>query len=164
MSNHDPTRAETIAAWKEKGLDWLCNQLWNARIACKKAKSYERIVNNKMAEMQADIAVARTIKKVNSNLSKILHINGIRPTRLRLTYYCCDADDHDTCDGDCDGCRDYKKAIGVYSFYDYEISPEKYGLDYCINGITADFVGFCMTVEKVIVEDTGEILYQSTET
>ena len=159
------TKAEKIEQWKEKGIDWLCSQLWNARTQCHNARIETRHAEANYRSARAEISAAREVLQINENLARVLEQNGIRPTRLRLTYTSCgaDIDTYDCCDGDCDICRAYIKGTGTYSFYDYDISEGKYQSAVTITGITAKFKQLNLNVLKVVDERTGEVIYQAAD-
>lgn len=163
MNKMNTTKAEKIEQWKEKGVDWLCTQLWNARTQCHNARIETQHAEANYRSARAEISAAREVTRINENLAKVLEQNGIRPTRLRLTYMSCGAETHDYCDGDCDGCRDYIKSTGTYSYYDYDISEGKYQSAVIISGITAEFKRLNLDVLKVVDERTGEVIYQATD-
>ena len=170
MGKHDKTRSEVMPEWEAKGTKWLAEQLWSAKKATERAKenarSYERAYHKELAKDREVYA----LRDANRLMATVLRDNGIKPTRLRVTYIDCDCLN---CPGyggedgewDCLGCGETyngetirqteAKFIESIGFYTYRIRGNE------MEGINAVFEKKEYEVIKVVDEKTGEVIYQN---
>lgn len=157
-----------LEEWEGKGVEWCANQLWNARRELEKtrrAKTWEREQRwREQAKYNIDYWA---VKRANENMADVLEKNGIRPTKLRITYYeadCenCPSNGSENGEWDCYGCGEEFDGYAIYerqkiytadiAFYTYMISGSK------LEGITAQFENMEYHLIKVVDERTGEII------
>lgn len=141
-------KAKLFEKWQNKDKEWLIQKLWEARRQ-----------NTDLMEKR-EVSIGYHIKKINTNLAKILTDNGIRPHSLIIEYIAqaCEWCSHfDGVERNCDSedkCI-YKNIVKTVSFYSFEIDDEY------IEGINAKFESEGFSVVKVIDSNTGTILYKA---
>lgn len=166
----DKERKLKIEDWAQKGAEWCATQLWNARKALSderdKSKRYYLERNHARAERNVNDHI---LKQSNEIMARVLADNGIRPTRLRITYLDCDCF-HCPNNGniygedawDCAGCGEEingeiwrEREVEVtesLAFYTYTISGGY------LRGITSLFEEKEYDLLKIVDERTGEVI------
>lgn len=157
-------KKEKIREWVEKGAEWCAERLWTVQQECNRAKKsekrhrYDRI--KKVKEQEIDCTL---LLKANDNLRKLLELNGIRPTRLRVTYvarscigcpYVKDAECRLSWD-ECD--YGWENVVETISYYDYKIEGGY------LAGITSTFENTGLSVLKVVDVNSEEVLYEEEQ-
>lgn len=167
MGKHENPKDKKIKLeeWKGKGVDWLAITLWNTRRELEKAKSNIGFYRQKSFREQARNDVDYyVVEKANEAMADALISNGIRPTKLRITY---EGRDCDNCDvkeeegaWECFECEPNQTYTTTLAFYTYLISGRT------LEGITAQFEQVEYDLIKVVDERTGEIIgeWRRTET
>lgn len=153
-------KQETLNRWvNEKGAKWLAERLWQARNDIKKKIDecpYRRY-----------ISISDEVDHANNRMAEVLLENGIKPTKLLVEYQdcCCEGpcpmfeedplnvDPYDESDG-CDGCDKLGKRIHRFSFWSYEVENGE------LTGITTKLKEMNMDCIKIIMEDSGTVLYE----
>lgn len=155
------SKSEQISEWKEKGIDWLANRLWEARNRNKELEKTNKCVRQNALSIRG----LWQVENINRNLASLFSKVGMKPTLLTVYYT----------EKTCDGCPDWhdegngdgycvdpdpawecyyseNKIIESISFYDYRIKGD------VLSGVLTDFNDKEIEVVKVVVKDTGEIL------
>lgn len=155
------SKSEQIREWKEKGVDWLVNRLWEA----KKRNEELRKENERVRHDALSSRGYWKVEEINRNLAFLFAKVGMKPTLLTVYYTeetcdgCPDWHDEGNGDGYCDdSCPSWdcyyaeNKIIETISFYDYRIKGD------VLSGVLTDFNDKEIEVVKVVAKDTGEIL------
>lgn len=148
------SKQEQIEKWKEKGIEWCANALWEARKRCTEHHSYGA---REHCEEVGEWEEWKTLDRRNSELANALLENGIRPEKLRITYKFswCECNDCWNEDVDCDECSCNQTEIVTknMSLYSYTIT------DGFMDGLLADFNTLeNLELLKVVNAKTGEII------
>ena len=168
-------KAERIAKYTGKGVEWCAKKLYEARRELEAVRGQKNMYQQEAWKDRAECDEIETLKKINARMAKILEQNGIRPVRLRITYLACDCE-HCENNGniygedawDCYGCGEeinghiYRekeiRVITTEPFYSYELAGNK------LAGITGLFEAKEHNeVIKVIDMGTNEVLYEAPE-
>lgn len=143
-----------IEKWKEKGIEWCANALWEARNRC---IDHHRYSASKHREEAGEWEEWKTLNRRNSELANALLENGIRPEKLRITYKFswCECAECWNDEVDCDECDSQQTEIVTksMSLYSYTIT------DGFMDGLLADFNTLeNLELLKVVNAKTGEII------
>ena len=163
-------KAGQISEWIGKGAEWCANQLYLARMqrseAYERNRNLEKEVRTLRSRVHNDLYI---LERANKIMADVLGENGIRPTRLRITYLDTDCV-HCPCRGsedgegwDCLGCGEEvngtiireteKEVTESIAFYTYKID------DGMLQGITSHFEeSEQYDLLKAVDEKTGEVL------
>ena len=162
MAKTKLSKSEQISEWKEKGIDWLANRLWEAKQGNEELRQENERVRHDALSSQGWWKV----NVINMNLASLFSKVGMKPTLLTVYYTEKTCDEcpwwHDEGDGDCycedppwngnEDCGSEIKIIETISFYDYRIKGD------VLSGVLTDFNDKEIKVVKVVAKDTGEIL------
>lgn len=162
-----------LEEYKDKGLEWCAKTLLATKEEAAGLRAQLKTVEREKRQENTDYFA---LKEANDAMAEVLEKNGIRPTRLRITYIETDCEncpfysDEDD-ERDCWGCGEtYRGSIvrgkekictqGV-GFYTYLIDGN------FLKGITAQFENVEYDLIKVVDERTGEVIgeweYQNEE-
>ena len=154
------SKSEQIGEWKEKGIDWLVNRLWEARKCNEELKQ----LNAKVRHDALSIRGYWKVEEINRNLAYLFSKVGMKPTLLTVYYTekTCDGCPDWHVDGEDGYCEDSfpswdcyyseNKIIETISVYDYRMKGD------VLSGVLTDFNDKEIEVVKVVAKDTGEIL------
>lgn len=151
----DKTRIKAIAEWMKKEPIWLAEQLWSARKNAKNAREEVSEYREKLWKLERQNDSVNEIQEANKIMADVLEQNGIRPTRLRLTYIFHDCDNCKYDEDDwyvCDNCDEEKEYVESISFYTYKVH------DGFLEGITSQFKEEEYELVKLVDERTGEVI------
>lgn len=110
-------KKEQIAEWTQKGAEWCATQLYEARRYLTKERRKNTEIHKELKHLEAQSMVDNDIlRHSNKIMSEVLEENGIRPTRLRITYLCRDCDHCDYGEWDDDDHECHCSEIGWYNF------------------------------------------------
>lgn len=152
----DKERYEAIQKWVTKEPIWLAEQLWSARKNAKNARKEANEYREKVWKLERENDSVSEIQEANKSMAYVLEKNGIRPTKLRLTYIDHDCEtcknDHYDCwyeRGECENEKEYVESI---SFYTYKVEEG------FLEGITSQFKEGEYDLVKLVDERTGEVI------
>lgn len=160
MGNNFNRKAE-IENFTKKGVDWCAEKLYEARRNNKKAiEDMRRSI--KLMEVDKEHVGDLLLREANRNMAKLLGENGIKPTKLIVTYIDKRCDDCE-CD-ECDDCEyEYLdeeeshaiEAVLSVAFYDFWTDGST------LHGISATFEDLeFQNLLKVIYAKTGEVIFE----
>lgn len=165
--NETELRKQKLEEWVGKGAEWCATQLWQTRRNLEKARRRETEARHEKWKLQAQSDIDyHALTRANATMANVLRENGIRPTKLRITYVDADCEnceyydrDEERCTDEFGGCDDdylYKKQICTtsISFYTYLISGDR------LDGITAQFEDKHYSLIKVVDERSGDVLFE----
>lgn len=145
-------RKETIDKWaNEKSAEQLATMLWAAR------KNIESAVRD--CKYNRRYILDREVERLNKDLASALIDNGIKPTKVIVQYYDCCAKEclyWEDDDGECKDCEESSEVTEQISLWVWEIN------DGVIEGITASLKSVNYACEKIILADTGIVLYEES--
>lgn len=166
----DKDKKSKIAEWTAKGTEWCAKQLWEARKVNQRTENEKQVWKRKAmhswSQQKVDVYL---LEAANANMANVLRENGIKPTRLRVTYISRDCDNceckpEDGYESDvCFNCGDIwngrphweeeSEHIESISFYTYSINNGY------LSGITSQFNSVRdYYLRKVVDERTGEVI------
>lgn len=147
-----------IHQWKQKGLDWCAEQLWNARHD--RSVLHKELKNERFLSRGSRFA-DETLKQANSKLVTLLKKEGVKPQRLIVEFKdgSCGDNAIECWESSCDECPYFEEwtRVETFAFYSWDITGNM------LRGITKALEDEQLEVVRIIDSDTGTTLFEAKE-
>lgn len=151
-------KKEVMEYWQQKSIDWLVRKLWSMKT---ERDNYKQESQNWYKESNEYREKNDKNKKLAKIYQRVLSVNRIQQTPLRITFIAEYPEDPNSCDCCEEWCCDECSNLVEQEVTETTVFLE-YSIDERLNGITKDYesVEFDNLI-KVINAETNEVLYET---
>lgn len=166
-------KQDCIDEWMGKDKEWLCNQLYRTIKKLDSSIQESKAYQNRYMEAESKYKIWSKIERHNRCLATVLESHGVNPVELIVYYFACPRFNETVCNyeeidyydlpcnypddvtDEClDKCNYSTRHIELMYFYTFEVNDDM------LAGIRSDFEDIEICVEKIVLANSGTVLYE----